>query len=60
MEKHEFEDDTVPHPIASYQRDQIRAKAVKILDDAEMREIEWYLWAFPFGYESADPVNILK
>lgn len=60
MEKHEYEDDTVPHPVAKHQRDLIRERAVKALDDQEMREIESYLWAFPFGYESAFPVNTLK
>lgn len=43
MEKHEYEDDTVPHPVAKHQRDLIRERAVKALDDQEMREIESYL-----------------
>lgn len=43
MEKLEYEDDTVPHPIATHQRNLVRQKAVKCLDDAEMREVESYL-----------------
>ena len=36
----EYEDDTVPQHVAHFLRQQAKEKAIKALDDAEMREIE--------------------
>ena len=39
-EVHEYEDDTVPSHVANFYREQARQKAIKALDEAEMRELE--------------------
>jgi len=38
MEKHEFEDDTVPHAILAHQRRELIAKATAIIVEAETKE----------------------
>lgn len=40
VERLEYEDDIVPLHVAHFLREQARQKAVKTLDDAEMRQIE--------------------
>lgn len=57
-EVHEYEDDTVPSHVANFYREQARQKAIKALDDAEMRELE--PWQY-FGHRpDFTPVNTLK
>ena len=45
----EYEDDTVPQHVAHFLRQQAKEKAIKALDDAEMREIE------PWQYFGVSP-----
>ena len=39
-EKFEYEDDAIPQHVEHFFREKARLKAIKVLDDAEMREIE--------------------
>jgi len=39
-ERLEYEDDTLPQHVDHFFREQLRQKAIRTLDDAEMREIE--------------------
>jgi uncharacterized protein (DUF1778 family) len=39
-EHFEYEDDTVPQHVAHFLLEKARSKATKVLDDAEMRELE--------------------
>lgn len=38
MEKHEYEDDTVPHPIATHRRQELTEKATEIILVADDKE----------------------
>lgn len=38
MEHHEYEDDTIPHPIATHRRQELTEKATEIILGAESRE----------------------
>lgn len=58
VERHEYEDDTLPPHVSSFLREQARQKAIKALDDAEMKELEPGQY---FGYQpDFTPVNTLK
>lgn len=39
-ERLEYEDDTLPQHVDHFFREKVRQRAIKLLDDAEMREIE--------------------
>ena len=57
-ETHEYEDWTLPHHVESFLKRKAEERALKVLDDAEMREIEpWqYFWPNP----DFTPVNTTK
>jgi len=54
----EYEDDAVPQHVANFFREQARIRASRILDDAEMREIE--PWQYFWPDVDFTPINTTK